>query len=65
MAKIDEVKEILNTLRVIFSVLVGVFVVLMSGLIKRIDNGKIDIFFCRYWYFINISYSFSSHKNSL
>ena len=45
MAKIDEVKEILNTLRVIFSVLVGVFVVLVSGLIKRIDNGKIDIYF--------------------
>ena len=42
MAQIDEVKEILNNLRIWLSLTIGMIVVLVSGLIKRYDENKID-----------------------
>jgi len=45
MAKIDEVKEILNSLRIWLSLTVGLIVVIVSGLIKRYDDNKIDLIF--------------------
>ena len=45
MAKIDEVKEILNSLRIWLSLTVGLIVVIVSGLIKRYDDSKIDLIF--------------------
>ena len=45
MARIDEVKEILNTLRVWLSLTIGLVVVIVSGLIERYDNDKIDLVF--------------------
>ena len=42
MAKIDEIKEILNTLRIWLSLTIGLIVVIVSGLVKRYDIGKID-----------------------
>ncbi|MEA1917346.1 MAG: hypothetical protein U9N42_07425 [Campylobacterota bacterium] len=52
MAKIDEVKEILNTLRVWLSLTIGVLALLVSGLIKRYDANKID------WIFYSGSFLF-------
>jgi len=45
MAKLDEVKEILNTLRIWLSLTIGLIVVVVSGLIKRYDANKIDWIF--------------------
>ena len=45
MANIDEVKEILNTLRIWLSLTIGVIVVIVSGMIKRYDAGKVDWIF--------------------
>ncbi len=45
MALIDEVKEVLNTLRVWLSLTIGLIVVIVSGLVKRYDSGKIDWIF--------------------
>lgn len=45
MGKIDEVKEILNTLRIAMSIAFGVLVVLVGNLVNRIDNAKIDHIF--------------------
>ena len=45
MSKIDEVKEILNTLRVALSITIGVIVVLVGSIVHRYDNGKIDLLF--------------------
>ena len=45
MALIDEVKEVLNTLRVWLSLTIGLIVVIVSGLVKRYDEGKIDWIF--------------------
>lgn len=45
MAKIDEIKEILNTLRVGLSLLVGLIVLIVGSLINRYDNAKIDMIF--------------------
>jgi len=42
MAKLDEVKEILNTLRIWLSLTIGLIVVTSSGLINRYDNGDED-----------------------
>jgi bacteriorhodopsin len=42
MAKIDEIKEILNTLRIWLSLTIGLIVVLVSGLVKRYDIDRID-----------------------
>ena len=45
MAKIDEIKEILNTLRIWLSLTIGLIVVIVSGLIKRYDLNKVDWIF--------------------
>ena len=45
MSKIDEVKEVLNTLRVALSITIGVIVVLVGSIVHRYDNGKIDLLF--------------------
>ena len=45
MAKIDEVKEILNTLRLFFSIAVGIIVILTGSLINKEKVGDIDIYF--------------------
>jgi len=45
MAKIDEIKEVLNTLRVLMSIAFGMLVVLVGSIIKRYDAMKIDIIF--------------------
>ncbi len=52
MAKLDEVKEILTTLRVWLSLTIGLIAVLVSGLVKRFDSGKID------WIFYSGSFLF-------
>ncbi len=43
MAKIDEIKELLNSLRVWLSLCVGLIVVIMGGLISRYDSQKFPI----------------------
>lgn len=45
MGKLDEVKEILNTLRVAMSLSFGMLVVVVTGIIKRFDNNDIDYLF--------------------
>jgi xanthine/uracil permease len=45
MGRLDEYKESLNTLMVSLSVLVGMFVLMIGGLISRYDGGKIDLVF--------------------
>ena len=45
MGKIDEVKELLNTLRVAMSIAFGVLVILIGSIVKRYDAGRIDILF--------------------
>ena len=45
MAKIDEIKELLNSLRIWLSITVGLMVVVCGGLISRFDNAKIDLIF--------------------
>jgi len=45
MSHIDEVKEILNTLRVAMSINFGILVILIGSLIKRYDAQKIDYLF--------------------
>ncbi len=45
MSKLDEIKEILNTLRVAMSISFGILVVAISGLVKRLDAGNVDILF--------------------
>ena len=52
MAKLDEVKEILNTLRIWLSLTIGLIVVVISGLVKRYDLNKID------WIFYSGSFFF-------
>ena len=52
MAEIDEVKEILNTLRIWLSLTIGLIVVIVSGLIKRYDADRID------WIFYSGSFLF-------
>ncbi|KUJ75902.1 hypothetical protein AVO42_11555 [Thiomicrospira sp. XS5] len=42
MAKLDEVKEILNTLRIWLSLTMGLIVIVTGGLISRYDRGLID-----------------------
>ena len=53
MSKIDEIKEILNTLRVATSITFGILMLLITGLIKRFDAGNIDLLF---WAGIFISF---------
>ena len=45
MGKIDEVKELLNTLRVAMSIAFGILVILIGSIVKRYDMEKIDILF--------------------
>lgn len=45
MAKLDEIKEILNTLRIALSITVGIIVVLVGSIINRYDVGKVDEIF--------------------
>lgn len=44
MPKIDELKETLNTLRVVLTITIALIVALTSGLISRYDKDEIDIF---------------------
>ncbi len=45
MAKIDEAKEILNTLRLFFSIGIGLVVVITGSLIKKEELNDIDLYF--------------------
>ncbi|MEA1919608.1 MAG: hypothetical protein U9N52_07200 [Campylobacterota bacterium] len=45
MGKIDEVKELLNTLRIAMSISFGILVVLVGSIVKRFDDQKVDILF--------------------
>ncbi len=45
MGKIDEVKELLNTLRVAMSISFGVLVILIGSIVKRYDLERVDILF--------------------
>ena len=45
MAKIDEVKEILNTLRVAMSILAGIIVVLVGKIFTKFERGEFDFIF--------------------
>ena len=53
MAEIDEIKEILNTLRVAMSIAFGILVIVVGSVIKRYDTDKVDDIF---W--IGIGFSF-------
>ena len=45
MAKIDEIKEILNSLRVGMSIVVGLIVLLTGALINKEQSNQTDIYF--------------------
>jgi len=45
MARLDEVKEILNTLRIAMSIAFGILVVVVGSIIKRYDAGNSDDIF--------------------
>ena len=45
MGKVDEVKEILNTLRIAMSIAFGILVLVIGSLVKRFDETKIDAIF--------------------
>ena len=45
MAKIDEVKELLNTLRAVFGIIVAVVLTITAGLIKMYYGNQIDALF--------------------
>lgn len=45
MSKVDEIKEILNTLRLFFSLGVGIIVLLTGALIDKEQKSQIDIYF--------------------
>ena len=45
MAKIDEVKELLNTLRAVFGIIVAVVLTITAGLIKMYYANQIDALF--------------------
>jgi len=51
MAKIDEIKEILNTLRIAMSIVAGVLVVLVGKLFTKFENQEFDELF----WFITVS----------
>lgn len=42
MSKLDEVKEILNTLRVAMSLSFGMLIIVVSGIIRRFDDNSVD-----------------------
>jgi hypothetical protein len=45
MGKLDEIKEILNTLRVAMSIVFGILVVTIAGIVKRVDANLVDTLF--------------------
>jgi len=45
MAKIDEIKEILNSLRLFFSVAIGLVVVLTGALVTKEQHNSTDMYF--------------------
>jgi hypothetical protein len=45
MSQLDEVKEILNTLRVAMSLSFGMLIIVVGGIIKRFDDHNIDAIF--------------------
>ncbi len=45
MSKLDEIKEILNTLRVAMSLSFGILVVTITGLVNRVDADRVDTLF--------------------
>ena len=45
MAKLDEIKEILNTLRIAMSIAFGILVVVVGNVIKRYDAAAVDNIF--------------------
>ena len=45
MAKLDEVKEILNTLRVGLSLVLGLIVITTGALINKEQLGQVDVYF--------------------
>jgi hypothetical protein len=45
MSKLDEVKEILNTLRVAMSLTFGMLIIVVGGIIKRFDENNVDPIF--------------------
>jgi len=49
MAKIVEIKELLNTLRVVLSLLFGAIVLLVGSTVNRLEANKLDI-----WTWISI-----------
>jgi len=45
MSKLDEVKEILNTLRVALSLSIGILIFVLGAIVKRYDANNIDLIF--------------------
>ena len=45
MAKIDEIKEILNTLRIAMSIIAGILVVLIGKLFTKFEKQEYDTIF--------------------
>jgi len=45
MAKIDEIKEILNSLRVGMTIVVGLIVIITGSLVSKEQSNQIDIYF--------------------
>lgn len=45
MGKIDEVKEILTTLRVAMSIAFGVLIITIGSILRRYDDNLIDLLF--------------------
>ena len=45
MSKLDEIKEILNTLRVAMSISFGILIVTITGLVKRLDGNDMGLLF--------------------
>ena len=45
MAKIDEIKEILNTLRIAMSIAFGILVIVVGSIVKRYDINNVDTIF--------------------
>ncbi|SFV54817.1 hypothetical protein MNB_SM-7-656 [hydrothermal vent metagenome] len=45
MAKIDEIKEILNTLRIAMSVIAGIIVILVGKIFSKFEKSEFDLIF--------------------
>jgi len=45
MAKIDEIKEILNSLRVGLTIVVGLIVIITGSIISKEQSKQIDVYF--------------------